>query len=427
MNKICPKCKFENLTNSLYCQDCGTKLSSSSTSPELQSINEELKQIKDSVVKTKNNRSRLRTAFYVIGGLAIVFSVFMIWAMFAYPSSDSETTTTSTQGSCNEQESINQAKHCTYLIYRDDESYGSGFGIKPGFIVTNMHVVESAKEIVTFDGDEIPLTLWGYSEEDDIAVLKSDKNTDNCVWADSDQLKTAETVYAVGWPYTPEGESSISRGVISRIMKSEDDSVQLIQTDTAINPGNSGGPLVSKCGVIGINFAKLSWSDEETPLEGYGFALASNYSKPIVENLIAEGKPIKLPVKSVQQTIESTPESNNQVSITEEPPSVATPDLSGTFCPNPVEMISLTNIDALGTGRVRISWIPLSHSASSYSIFYSKTLTGFNLLTSGGSSGSVEVGSLEADTKYYFVVQFDWYQGPNHVCATSDAKSVMVK
>ena len=267
----CSNCGKKNLDNSLYCQECGTEISTHETLPEPQT---NYKSRSERKYRTK------KIIIYIIG--IVLFCSFIIWGESEPPSSNSETPIVN-KSNCDEQESLNQAKNCTYLIYRDDDGYGSGFGVKPGFIVTNMHVVESANKIVTFDGDEIPLTLWGYSEDDDIAVLKSDKDTDNCIWSNSGQLNIAETVYTVGWPFTPEGESSVTKGVFSRILEFEDDPTQYLQTDAAINPGNSGGPLINKCGVVGINFAKISWNDEITPMEGYGFALASNYAKPIID------------------------------------------------------------------------------------------------------------------------------------------------
>jgi serine protease Do len=61
----------------------------------------------------------------------------------------------------------------------------------------------------------------------------------------------------------------------------------LIQTDTVINPGNSGGPLCNIRGqVIGINTLKLNVSN----VEGMGFAIPINTARPILEELMANGK-----------------------------------------------------------------------------------------------------------------------------------------
>jgi hypothetical protein len=64
----------------------------------------------------------------------------------------------------------------------------------------------------------------------------------------------------------------------------------------AINPGNSGGPLVGRCGIVGINTAKIAWFENDVPAEGFSFAITSQYAQPVVEQLIAKGQEHALPV-----------------------------------------------------------------------------------------------------------------------------------
>jgi len=201
---------------------------------------------------------------------------------------------------CNEQGSLTQAKSCTVLVLRDDGGHGTGFSIEKGFLVTNRHVIEGAKKLNTWIHKEEPLVLWNYSETEDIAVLKLPTEIPICNWANAKNIGLAETLYTIGWPNEPSGESSITKGIFSRFFKTGE-GPEFIQTDAALNPGNSGGPLINKCGVIGINTAKFSWSDPKTPSEGFGFAIASNYAKPIIEKLIKDGEEKKLPIKPLRQ------------------------------------------------------------------------------------------------------------------------------
>jgi len=61
-----------------------------------------------------------------------------------------------------------------------------------------------------------------------------------------------------------------------------------IQTDAAINPGNSGGALVNLRGeLVGINTAIASKSGGYA---GIGFAIPTNMARPIMEQLIRDGK-----------------------------------------------------------------------------------------------------------------------------------------
>lgn len=196
---------------------------------------------------------------------------------------------------CNEQESLKTAKLCTFGILRDDGGHGSAMAFQKNYLVTNKHVIEGAKTLKTsVNGKLEELTVWNYSPTLDVAILKLPQlagESLSCKWFDSSQLQTAEVLYAIGWPGELTGESTITRGIFSRLNKFES-GVEFVQTDAAINPGNSGGPLINQCGVVGINTLKEYWTNEQLPrpLEGLGNALSSNILIPLVENLIKEGK-----------------------------------------------------------------------------------------------------------------------------------------
>ena len=110
---------------------------------------------------------------------------------------------------------------------------------------------------------------------------------------DSDKIKVAEQVYAIGNPIGFEFQRTVTSGIISglnRTIKIEEDNKtsymeDLIQTDATINPGNSGGPLININGeVLGINSVKI------TSAEGIGFAIPINIIKPIIEKLTNTGE-----------------------------------------------------------------------------------------------------------------------------------------
>ncbi len=245
--------------------------------------------------KNKNLISKI-AVILIIFFLAIewIFGYYVVLKTFI---NNNQTSTSSTNTSCDEQKTLEKAKFCTVLVLRDDGGHGSGFSIEKGYIITNRHVIEGAKKLTTWINKEEPLTLWNYSENEDLAVLKIQTEIPTCDLFNSKKIKLAETLYAVGWPNVPEGESSITKGIYSRTIKAKE-GPEFIQTDAAINPGSSGGPLLNQCGVVGINTSKLTWSDYETPSEGFGFALASNYFKTIVEDLIKKGSVKKLPIPS---------------------------------------------------------------------------------------------------------------------------------
>ena len=218
---------------------------------------------------------------------------------------------------CNESSTLNTVKRCTVMVLRDDSGHGTGFSIRNGFVVTNKHVVEGAGELyVVSGGQKQKVALWNYSPTFDIAVLKLSQigSVPTCTWQDSSTLSLAESLYAIGWPNEPGGDSTITKGIFSRINHYES-GLEFIQTDAPLNPGNSGGPLVNRCGVVGVVTAKESWSNEKLPrpLEGLGNALSSHLIAPLVHNLIAEGKDTAIPkstqVASSQSSTQSPSES----------------------------------------------------------------------------------------------------------------------
>ncbi|MGJ8455021.1 Do family serine endopeptidase [Pseudothermotoga sp. U03pept] len=175
-------------------------------------------------------------------------------------------------------------------------SLGSGFIFdKNGYILTNEHVVNGAKEITItlLDGKNYKAEYIGGDTELDIAVLKikPDRELPVLEFGDSDTLKIGEWAIAIGNPLG--FQHTVTIGVVSatgrRIPKPDGSGyyTNLIQTDAAINPGNSGGPLLNIHGqVIGINTAIIN----PTEAVNLGFAIPINTVKRFVNQLIETGK-----------------------------------------------------------------------------------------------------------------------------------------
>lgn len=182
-----------------------------------------------------------------------------------------------------------------FYFQQEVEGIGSGFIInEDGYILTNYHVIEDAKEVsvVLSDHQEVKAKVVNYDANKDVAMLKIVDNIKVpgiVELGDSDALKPGEDVIAIGTPMSKEFSQTTTSGIISAINRNVETSsgVQsnLLQTDTAINPGNSGGPLVNSRGqVIGINTLKVSQG-----AEGLGFAIPINDVKGNIEAL---SKPI---------------------------------------------------------------------------------------------------------------------------------------
>jgi serine protease Do len=171
-------------------------------------------------------------------------------------------------------------------------SLGSGFIIDPtGYVVTNSHVIEQAKdiEVTLTDGSEHPAKLIGTDPKTDLALLKveSKRPLPFVSFGDSDKMRIGDWVVAVGNPFGLGG--SVSAGIISARGRDihEGPYDDFLQLDAAINQGNSGGPTFSTDGsVIGINTAIVSPTGGSV---GIGFAIPSNMAKPIIAELKEQG------------------------------------------------------------------------------------------------------------------------------------------
>ncbi len=175
---------------------------------------------------------------------------------------------------------------------------GQGSGVivsADGYILTNNHVIDGAKEVtVTLpDKREYKGTIVGADPKTDLAVVKIEgQNLPTVAWGDATKLQVGEYVLAVGNPFGL--NSTVTLGIVSALGRGHMGITQyedFIQTDAAINPGNSGGALVNTRGeLVGINTAIFSQSGG---YQGVGFAVPTSMSKPIYESLIKTGKVVR--------------------------------------------------------------------------------------------------------------------------------------
>lgn len=184
------------------------------------------------------------------------------------------------------------------FIFGEREIQGVGSGIivdSKGYILTNSHVIGdgNAKNITVMfeDGDKKTGKVLWFEKALDLAVVKvNGNNYPAAEIGDSEDLNIGELAVAIGNPLGLDFERTVTSGIISGLNRTiqidEGNKVEnLIQTNAAINSGNSGGPLLNNKGeVIGINTLKLKAA------EGLGFAIPINIVKPIIDQVIKDGK-----------------------------------------------------------------------------------------------------------------------------------------
>lgn len=192
-------------------------------------------------------------------------------------------------------------------------------------VVTNAHVVYSAKSRADNNGISRNVRLWLYGSESDyegtfnknaisarvvavsktydVAILKVENNdlvkasqAKAASWSHAEEVYVGETVYAIG---NADGKKmSANVGYISK--DSERVEVDLgdsslyeytvLRTSAAINSGNSGGGLFNVGGeIVGLVNAK-----GKTDAAGFGYALPSASTRRVVQNLLDCGAQVSL-------------------------------------------------------------------------------------------------------------------------------------
>ena len=169
---------------------------------------------------------------------------------------------------------------------------GSGFIVSPdGYVLTNAHVVDGAKEVDVklTDRREFTAKVVGTDPKSDIALLKVEaKDLPVVRIGHSQDIKVGQWVVAMGSPFG--FENSVTAGIISAKSRSlpGEGYVPFIQTDVAVNPGNSGGPLFDLNGnVIGINSQIYS---QTGGYMGLSFAIPIDVAMHVKDQLQKYGK-----------------------------------------------------------------------------------------------------------------------------------------
>lgn len=187
-----------------------------------------------------------------------------------------------------------------FQFLEEQEGIGSGVIFRQdGYVLTNDHVIADAADIRVrlADGRSFTGEIVGRDPLSDLAVLKVDAvDLPTVPLGNSDELRVGQSVIAIGNPLGQ--DYSVTTGVISALNRDllidpEENRILegMIQTDAAINPGNSGGPLLDQRGeVIGINTAIIQRA------QGLGFAIPATSVQLTAEQIIEEGRPLRLGV-----------------------------------------------------------------------------------------------------------------------------------
>lgn len=140
---------------------------------------------------------------------------------------------------------------------------GSGFFLRPGQVVTNLHVIRGAvrAEIKTLDGKGKVFPVNGtlaIDEEGDLALLSVENAMERVRSSElaSELPDEGEAIFVIGNPLKLEG--SVSDGIVSAV-REVPNSYRIIQITAPISHGNSGSPVFNLRGqVLGVVTVKVT-------------------------------------------------------------------------------------------------------------------------------------------------------------------------
>jgi S1-C subfamily serine protease len=188
------------------------------------------------------------------------------------------------------------------VVYVENVGIGSGSGViydTTGDIVTNAHVVESAKQLqVTLStGTSYAAHLVGTDVADDLAIIHINASgLPAAHFAGTGGFHVAQTALAIGSPLGL--QQTVTSGLISALGRTVQEGTgaylpDAIQTSAPINPGNSGGALVTLDGSV-VGIPTLEASDPQNnnggAAQGIGFAVPSTRVTAVATQLIRSGK-----------------------------------------------------------------------------------------------------------------------------------------
>jgi tetratricopeptide (TPR) repeat protein len=151
----------------------------------------------------------------------------------------------------------------TYDVNGEPLMTGSGFFLRPGQVVTNLHVIRGAvkAEIKTLDGKGKVFPVSGtlaVDEEGDLALLSIDMPLERSRATElaSELPDEGEPIFVIGNPLKLEG--SVSDGIVSAV-REVPNSYRIIQITAPISHGNSGSPVFNLKGqVLGVVTIKVT-------------------------------------------------------------------------------------------------------------------------------------------------------------------------
>jgi S1-C subfamily serine protease len=266
-------------------------------------------------------------------------------------------------------DTVKKVKQSTaYLRVRQaggDVAEGSGFfGLEPGLVITNAHVVGMLRagpprgvDVVVNSGEpgeaKMAGTVVGVDRANDLAVLRVEGDRSRLpaplpVGTAADLTET-QSVYIFGFPFGAQlGKNiTVSASAVASLRRGGDGVLKQVQVNGGMHPGNSGGPVTDARGVVvGVSVAGI----EGTQIN---FAVPGDFIRPLVQR--SKSQPLD-PAPPPGPLAGGAPPARNDLPAGPPPGADLAADLAamrGTWQSGPVSADG-----GAGTGTVKLSITP---------------------------------------------------------------------
>jgi S1-C subfamily serine protease len=170
---------------------------------------------------------------------------------------------------------------------------GTGFVIRPGFVLSNRHVADAGTAYGVYqpgeDAKELGANVLAVDRELDLALFQCEALAAPEAQLSVEPPRRASEVLVLGFPFGEALGSSI-KAVRGTVFGFDDDAKRrTMMYEATTNPGNSGGPVCDNTGrVVAVHFAGLNLAAVERGAGKMGMGIPIEAAMPFLKKSLPE-------------------------------------------------------------------------------------------------------------------------------------------
>lgn len=180
--------------------------------------------------------------------------------------------------------------------------FGTGFVVRPGYVLSNRHVAKGGSSYGVFqptavfqEGEvakEHEATVVALADELDLAIFRCEPLAAPAVTLNRQPPRRTSEVLVLGFPFGDALGASI-KAVRGTVFGFEDDAKrQIMMYEASTNPGNSGGPVCDNTGrVVAVHFAGLNLAAIDKGAGKMGMGIPIEAALPFLTKTLPELAP----------------------------------------------------------------------------------------------------------------------------------------